>query len=356
MQIQRFLRERMVAETRWAAVDKEGRALALYLERPDQPLTLGQRFQARIGGQDAAAGGVFVRFAGHGEAFLRTRGHSRANAGTLAAAPEGAEVTVEIAAEAHAGKLPRVRLVDPATPPAPAGAEAWRAMLRNGAAAPVEDVAPGDSLIAAAFEDALLAPVTLPGGGTISIEQTRALTAVDIDTAGRAGRGSAAARALAINEDAAGTLAREILLRGLGGLFVLDCVAPLNAGSGARVRTAFLQAWDGLSVQPVRALAPSPLGLMEISTSWSVTPLAERLLDAAGKMTPASIACAGLRLLEIEARQDRMGRLTLALPEAAYQWLAASGIGAEARLAERYGARLKIRGHASAEAAVLREA
>lgn len=341
MTITRILREQTIGETRWLAHDGEGLPAALYLERATDTAALGARLAGRIGKSEPGAGGTFIDIPGTHGAFLRT--------GRESAVPsEGSAVTVEIISEARAEKLPRVRIVPSGAPAAPIGAQAWLASLRGGSAAPVEDVMPGDSQVSAAIEDALAPDVVLSGGGRLRLERTRALTAADIDSAGRSGRGSAGARALALNRDAAGELARQILLRGLGGLFVLDCVSPIAGEGAAKIRGAFMHAWESLTTRQTKALPPSSLGLMEISTDWSITPLAERMLDTRGAPTAETIALEGLRQLEKAARENRLGRLELALPEPAWNWLESSELQAGEELNARYGARLRIRVHAGA--------
>lgn len=332
MPVGSFLREQSIGETRWVALDTDGFPVALHLERETDAARrarLGERLEARVRKLDAATGGGFVDLGAKGEAFLRT--------GAKEALTEGAGVTVEVVAEARRGKLPRAALAR--GPAGSTGAARWRETLMGGAGANVEDRAAGDAEVAAAFEDALSARVTLPGGGLMQMARTEALVAADIDTSGRAARGGRAALALGVNLAAARELARQAHLRGLGGLMVLDCVAPVDAGVGGEVRAAFLEAWRAISSRQVKALAPSAFGLMEVSADWQGAPLEDRLAEAA-----ETAALAGLRRLEAAARQARMTRLTLALPRAAAAWLAASGLGAEARLAETYGARLTITG------------
>jgi Ribonuclease G/E len=335
MPVAHLLRERTIGETRWVAVDEQSIARALYLEREHETArraVLGERLDAHVRRIDAALGGAFVDLGARGEAFLRLKSGE-----TLA---EGAAIRIEVVAEARRNKLARVRL---AVSDGPAGVEAWRASLTGGDAARVEDRAAGDAEIAAAFEDALAPALTLAGGGRLQIERTEALIAADIDTAGRSARGTRAAGALAINREAAGELARQMLLRGWGGLAVLDCVAPLDKDAGNRIRSAFLEAFRDVSARQVKALAPSPFGLMEISADWQVTPLSERLVDGGGGLSPETQALDGLRQLEMAARANRMGRLGLTLPAAAFAWLASAGLEAEARLAQTYGGRLAIR-------------
>jgi Ribonuclease G/E len=71
--------------------------------------------------------------------------------------------------------------------------------------------------------DALVQPrVDLPGGGSMWIEETRALVAVDVNT----GADTSPAAALKVNVAAARDLPRQLRLRGLGGQVVVD-FAPI---------------------------------------------------------------------------------------------------------------------------------
>jgi ribonuclease E len=339
MPVGRILREGAIGQTRWVALDAGGCPSALYLERETSQVRLGARFNARIAARDSVAGGCFVELEGAEPAFLRTTSRTPE-------LNEGQKVTIRIAAEARAEKLARAELANPSDTEGPSGGAAWCALLAGGGQAPVEDVAPGDPVVEDAFRDAMARDTTLPGGGRLRLERTRALTAADIDTAGRASVGTAAARALSVNRHAAAELARQCLLRGLGGLAVLDCVAPLTRASGTAISEAFIDAWNGLSVQTARALLPSALGLMEVSLPWRQTPLADHMVAQDGSLRADAVALEGLRLLQRTAGQMRLGRLALGLPEPAYRWLAASGIGADKRLGEKYGARLSVRVHA----------
>jgi len=336
MPVERLLREQTIGETRWVALDGRGDLAALFLERAHEDAgraVIGERLSAQVRKLDPGAGGAFVSMGEKGEGFLRLK------AGETFV--EGSAVVIEVAAEARRSKLARVRIADETASPL-SGVACWRASLNGAAEAKVEDRAAGDAEVRAAFEDALSPAVTLRGGGRLQAERTEALIAVDIDTAGRTGRGGKVAAALAINLEAAGVLARQILLRGWGGLAVLDCVAPVDKDAGGRIRASFLEAFRDLSGRQVKALAPSPFGLMEISADWQLTPLSERLLEAGGRASAATLALDGLRQLEAAARVQRMGRLSLALPPASHDWLEKSGLDAEACLAQTYGARLEI--------------
>lgn len=73
-----------------------------------------------------------------------------------------------------------------------------------------------------AYEAALARVVPLSQGGSLIIEPTAALTAIDVNTGGRGGRQSQAI--LETNLGAADEVARQIRLRNLGGLIAVDFV------------------------------------------------------------------------------------------------------------------------------------
>ena len=93
--------------------------------------------------------------------------------------------------------------------------------------------------------------VELPSGGSLVIGTTEALTAIDVNTARQTGPGRAEDTLLAVNLEAAAEIARQVRLRNLAGLIVIDFVHMENpahrAGVADALRAAF--AGDPLSVQ-----------------------------------------------------------------------------------------------------------
>ena len=322
----RILQEVCAAETREVALDEHDRPLAVRLTRltEDRPVRTGQQVTGRLHTISLGQGGGFVNLDDHGgEAFLRLQeGHGLT---------EGQSLDLRVAAEPREGsKLARVALAGKA--PAPGAPDLWDAPE-------VMQVDPGDPTVAMAFDMAISDNVNLPGGGNITLERTRALVAVDVDTSGRTETGRAATRALKDNLDAAAELARQIRLRNLGGIIVMDCVSPLNREAGKQVRDRFNTVFRQISSQRVRALLPSDLGLLEASVEWAETPIAERLLAPSGAKSSRTICFDGFRLLEQEARARRMDRLCLDLPGHALDWLNRDGPLLRQSLAQKYGDR-----------------
>lgn len=309
-------------------LDDAGKPLALHLERwsdHGRRLILGSQLNARIRALQPDQGGAFLETETGAEAFLRLqKAHS---------ITEGQALNVIVAAEAREDKLPRVEFFNENS--SPPDSLAWPECV-------IEDVSAGNQLIAAAFDEALSSTLTLPGGGRLRIERTSALTAVDIDTAGRKGKGSAASRALKINLEACGELARQMRLRNLGGLVVLDCVAPLNAGSRQKIKGAMKSELKAAGLVSNTVLAPSQLGLLELSLPWRKTPISDRILDSRTDTSDETLCLEGLRMLEQTAIGNRMDKFTLELPTRAFQWLGKTGAPLKDLLADKYGQRLSF--------------
>jgi len=121
------------------------------------------------------------------------------------------------------------------------------------------------------LDEALGRAVALPGGGSLIIEPTAALTAIDVNGAGTP---------LEVDLAAAREVARQLRLRRIGGLVVIDFVDLESRRDRARLDAALRQAFadDPAAVQ----LYPmSPLGLVELSRQRLGPSLAERLGRAA---------------------------------------------------------------------------
>ena len=120
---------------------------------------------------------------------------------------------------------------------------------------------PGGLFEAEGVEEALAAfrddKVGLASGGVIWVEASRALTAIDVDTA-------AARSILDANLAAADEIARQVRIRNVGGLIVVDFVHMRQRADRDRVVAALRDAC-GHDRTVVQVLGLSPLGLVEMS-------------------------------------------------------------------------------------------
>jgi len=162
--------------------------------------------------------------------------------------------------------------------------------------------------------------VSLPSGGSIVIDHTEALTSIDINSA-RATKGSDIEEtALNTNVEAADEIARQLRLRDLGGLFVIDFIDMMSNKNQREVENRLRDALkiDRARIQTGRI---SRFGLMEMSR--------QRLRPSLGDSTQLtcprckgqgtirnveSVTLAVLRLIEEEAMKKGTERVIAHLP------------------------------------------
>ena len=170
------------------------------------------------------------------------------------------------------------------------------------------------------IETAYQREVSLPSGGGIVIDYTEALISIDINSA-RATKGSDIEEtALTTNLEAAEEIARQMRLRDLGGLIVIDFIDMNLARNQREVETRLREAlkMDRARVQVGRI---SRFGLLEMSRQR----LSPSLEEASHMICPRcngqgtirnidSLALSVLRLIQEEAMKDRTGRVVVQLP------------------------------------------
>lgn len=115
-----------------------------------------------------------------------------------------------------------------------------------------------------AIERALQPRVPLRSGGFLIIEQTEAMVTVDVNTGGYVGTRSLEQTVLRTNIEAAHTIARQLRLRNLGGIIVIDFIDMVDADHKEQVLAALRTALDA---DPAKSSVGevSPLGLVEVT-------------------------------------------------------------------------------------------
>src|SRR5574343_585139 len=170
------------------------------------------------------------------------------------------------------------------------------------------------------IETAFARQVNLPSGGAIVIDHTEALVAVDVNS-GRATKGSDIEEtALRTNLEAADELARQLRLRDLGGLIVIDFIDMESAKNQREVETRLRDAlrFDRARVQMGKI---SRFGLMELSRQRLRPALAEtsyipcpRCTGTGHIRSTESAALHILRILEEEAMKENTGAVHVQVP------------------------------------------
>jgi len=124
--------------------------------------------------------------------------------------------------------------------------------------------------------------VALAGGGALTIEPTAAATLIDVDSGSLEGEGRSGEDALlAVNLEAAATVARQIRLRGLAGALVVDFIALRRRESRERLLEAFRAAL-AIATPEVQLLGWTRLGHVELTRPRREAPLHEIVFEHAG--------------------------------------------------------------------------
>ncbi len=170
------------------------------------------------------------------------------------------------------------------------------------------------------IETAFIRQVNLPSGGAIVIDHTEALVAVDVNS-GRATKGADIEEtAFKTNLEAAEELARQLRLRDLGGLIVIDFIDMENQKNQREVENRLRDAlrFDRARVQMGKI---SRFGLMELSRQRLRPALAETSYISCPRCTGTghirsteSAALHILRILEEEAMKENTGAVHVQVP------------------------------------------
>ncbi len=185
--------------------------------------------------------------------------------------------------------------------------------------------------------------VPLRSGGALVVDHTEALTAIDINSARSTGGSDIEETATNTNLEACDEIGRQLRLRDLGGLIVIDFIDMMKSGNQRAVEDRLRDAvkHDRARIQLGKL---SRFGLLEMSrqrlrpslkeTSHITCPRCE------GQGTIRSVESTALhvlRLLEEESLKERTGRLAVQVPVAVATYLFNEKRDAVSELGQRLG-------------------
>lgn len=170
------------------------------------------------------------------------------------------------------------------------------------------------------IETAFQREVRLPSGGSIVIDPTEALVSIDINSARATKGGDIEETALHTNLEAADEIARQLRLRDIGGLIVIDFIDMTPVRNQREVENRIREAlkMDRARVQSGRI---SRFGLLEMSRQR----LRPSLGETSGIVCPrcsgqgtirdvGSLALSIMRLMQEEASKDRTAQIRAIVP------------------------------------------
>lgn len=170
------------------------------------------------------------------------------------------------------------------------------------------------------IEEAYKREVVLTSGGSIVIDTTEALTAIDINSARATRGGDIEETAYLTNLEAADEIARQLRLRDIGGLIIVDFIDMQDSENQRKVEHALIDALanDRAKVQMTRI---SRFGLVEISRQRLQSSLGESATISCPRCegqgiirSVPSLALSILRLIEEEAHKEKTNEIRVQLP------------------------------------------
>ena len=198
------------------------------------------------------------------------------------------------------------------------------------------------------IETAFQREVRLPSGGSIVIDPTEALVSIDINSARATRGGDIEETALNTNLEAADEIARQLRLRDIGGLIVIDFIDMSHNRNQREVENRIRQAltMDRARVQTGRI---SRFGLLEMSRQR----LRPSLGETSGVVCPRcsgqgtirdieSLALSILRLMEEEAMKDKTSEIRAQVPVPVAAFLLNEKRSAIAKIEKRHQARVIV--------------
>jgi len=198
------------------------------------------------------------------------------------------------------------------------------------------------------IESAFRREVRLPSGGSIVIDSTEALTAIDINSSKATKGGDIEETAFNTNLEAADEIARQLRLRDLGGLIVIDFIDMTPVRHQREVENRLKEAvkQDRARVQIGRI---SRFGLLEMSRQRlrpslgeSATHVCPRCHGRGTIRSTESSALSILRLIEEEAIKDNTSQIHAQVPVSVATYLMNEKRESIRRIESRHGIRIFI--------------
>ena len=170
------------------------------------------------------------------------------------------------------------------------------------------------------IESAYAHKVTLPSGGSLVIDHTEALVSIDINSARSTRGGDIEATARNTNLEAAEEIARQLRLRDIGGLIVIDFI-DMESQTNQRAVEDMLRDSVKMDRARIQLGRLSRFGLLELSRQRLRPALSETThincprCNGMGTIRGVeSMSLALLRLIGEEARKERTGRVIAQVP------------------------------------------
>ncbi len=169
--------------------------------------------------------------------------------------------------------------------------------------------------------------ISLPGGGFIIIDETEALVAIDVNSGKYRQQADAEQTALNINMQAGSEIARQLRLRDLGGMIVIDFIDMREERHKREVEKNFRDAMKDDKAK-MKILRINQFGLLEL-TRQRMRPSLERSLfedcpycRGSGQIkTPESVSLDIMRLIQLALYNDNVHGVEVRVRAETFEYL-----------------------------------
>ncbi len=177
--------------------------------------------------------------------------------------------------------------------------------------------------------EALQKKVILRSGGSLIIESTEAMTVIDVNTGRYTGKGNLEETILKTNLEAADEVARQLRLRNIGGLIVIDFIDMASAGNRQKLSRTFEKSLKERDKYQSVLLRVSEFGIIQMTRKRSGKTLVQQLMrvcptcNANGFVESATtISFTILEQFQAEViRANRKGSITLSISPQIFDYL-----------------------------------
>lgn len=195
---------------------------------------------------------------------------------------------------------------------------------------------------------ALRRNVSLKSGGHLTIDQTEAMTTIDVNTGGYVGTRNFAETVYKTNMEAAQALARQLRLRNLGGIIIIDFIDMTDEEHKRQVMRMLNQS---LARDPARTTVSeiSALGLVEMTRKRTTESLEHRLCNPCPQCngrgwqkSPETVCSEIFREILRAVRQFETGRLMVLAAPPVVDKMLDEYTGPLAELTEQLGTNIRF--------------
>ena len=201
------------------------------------------------------------------------------------------------------------------------------------------------------IERALSRTTSLKSGGHLVIDQTEAMTTVDVNTGGFVGTRNPEETIFKTNLEAAQAIARQLRLRNLGGIIIVDFIDMIQEEHKQQVLRVL---HEELEKDPARTSVSeiSDLGLVEMTRKRTTESLEHRLCEpctacsGTGRVKTAETVCSEIfREIVRATRQFETGQLQVMAPVRIIECIKEEHDATIAELTDKLGTAIRFQPH-----------